>query len=582
MWDRFQNKVKSAKWVEAEDKEDEGLLYTQVYQAYLTQIDESVYVSCEDQQEVSSRLTEKMVLLSTSVVEAQVDSTPITSRRSSVEDMEDEDKLKQKLKLKVCGLSALEDAEPRSSSPIPPVDHQQFTTYTSCTGEKQAVDVEPGPPPTEEPFIQIPRRKKTAPGRAAVRTSVLSIRGRVNKIQEREIDLHLDSGVDVSLVSQDFLDSLKTKPTIKQGMKMRLWQLTSKNESLASYVTLPLFIEAADGTILESEVEAYVVPGMSVDILLGEDYQLCHKIAVHRSVEDGTCIAFGGLPYEVRAVPVGRTKDFEWITTTHFGMASYMRAKAHRRSQVKQHRRRIKFGAEKKTIWAAADVKIAPNSVASLKVDGYFEEESPKDWLVEKSHITNNDNSFFAVPNVLFSSSHPVIPIMNPTDRPRYIHKGEIVGTITDPAKFLDTSDSPEQWEKMNKSVLSIASLIHCLAKDDADVQAFYTTRNDEAETEPVTEEAEPDEGQASSEPKGDQNTNQWGPKTAEMPDPQFYPSSNMEDLLNVGSLPEHLKEKAWEMLRKRLNVFAFDGRLGHHPTKVHICTVDGQVPIAV
>ncbi|KZP19227.1 hypothetical protein FIBSPDRAFT_684708, partial [Athelia psychrophila] len=35
-------------------------------------------------------------------------------------------------------------------------------------------------------------------------------------------------------------------------------------------------------------------------------------------------------------------------------------------------------------------------------------------------------------------------------------------------------------------------------------------------------------------------------------------------------------------MLRRRQKAFAFDGRLGHHPTKVHIRTVDGQVPISV
>ena len=35
-------------------------------------------------------------------------------------------------------------------------------------------------------------------------------------------------------------------------------------------------------------------------------------------------------------------------------------------------------------------------------------------------------------------------------------------------------------------------------------------------------------------------------------------------------------------MLKRRQRAFGFDGRLGHHPSKVHIRTVDGQVPIAV
>lgn len=35
-------------------------------------------------------------------------------------------------------------------------------------------------------------------------------------------------------------------------------------------------------------------------------------------------------------------------------------------------------------------------------------------------------------------------------------------------------------------------------------------------------------------------------------------------------------------MLERWKGAFGFDGRLGHHPSKVHIWTVDGQVPIAV
>ena len=87
---------------------------------------------------------------------------------------------------------------------------------------------------------------------------------------------------------------------------------------------------------------------------------------------------------------------------------------------------------------------------------------------------------------------------------------------------------------------------------------------------EPILEEAESLESE------------QFGPKTAELPDPTTYPSHKMEEYLDVGSLPENLREKAWEMLRKCQKAFVFDGRLGHHPGKVHIRTAEGQVPIAV
>jgi hypothetical protein len=66
------------------------------------------------------------------------------------------------------------------------------------------------------------------------------------------------------------------------------------------------------------------------------------------------------------------------------------------------------------------------------------------------------------------------------------------------------------------------------------------------------------------------------------MPDLENYESTRLRELIDVGTLPEELKEKAWRMLEERIGAFGFDGRLGHHPAKVHIRTADGQVPIAV
>jgi hypothetical protein len=53
-----------------------------------------------------------------------------------------------------------------------------------------------------------------------------------------------------------------------------------------------------------------------------------------------------------------------------------------------------------------------------------------------------------------------------------------------------------------------------------------------------------------------------YGPKTAEMPDPTIYPSDSdkMEELLDVGDLPPHLHERAWEMLKSHVAAFGFDG----------------------
>lgn len=186
------------------------------------------------------------------------------------------------------------------------------------------------PPLKESSMFKVLKRKRTAPGLAAIGASVLSMQGKLGSITERTIDLRLDSGADVSLVSKEFLESLKHKVPISKGVKMRLWQLTDKNACLEGYVTLPVFVESEDRTVVETEVKAYVVPGMSVDILLGEDYQLAHELMIARDIEKGTRISYRSCPYSITALPVGRTNDFDRMTPSHVSHASYVRVKQHR------------------------------------------------------------------------------------------------------------------------------------------------------------------------------------------------------------------------------------------------------------
>lgn len=631
MYDRFLQQVKSAKWVAKEDVEEDDHIYTQVYRALVVNIDDSACVGSDDIVKESLRVE----IQPEQLPESPKPNSPLTSSylgtvivnegfSSVIEDVEDEAESARKNKAESMEGETY-DMEP-SSDALP---HQAYTNsarqediavkkplekegpHQEAPGREQDTErtaeeilfssysascdyPAPEPPREESVPIKVPKHKRTAPGQAALGTSVLSMQGRIGSLTEALIDLRLDSGADVSLVSKDYLETLKCKIPIRQGIKMKLWQLTDKNACLEGYVNLPLYVESVDGSILQTEIEAYVVPDMSVDILLGEDYQQAYEMTIKRSLEDGTRVSYRHSPAEIKATAVGRTKDFERLHHTHFSQASYVRAKEHRRSQARRQRKRRKFGEEKRTIRAAEDALISPNSVVSLKVEGYFEED--KDWLVEKSLLANADDSFFAVPNILFSSTYPVIPIMNPTEQPRYVRKGEAVGRITDPEGYLDTPTSLEHWMAMENRAQSTATLLSELwdlesagSKEGTEKTANTTetipaTMEDTKETlKPRTERNETAALLAGLPPESENvDSESWGPKTAEMPDPTVYSSADMEKLLDVGSLPEELKQQAWEMLRRRVGAFGFDGRLGHHPSKVHIRTVDGQCPISV
>jgi hypothetical protein len=175
------------------------------------------------------------------------------------------------------------------------------------------------------------------------------------------------------------------------------------------------------------------------------------------------------------------------------------------------------------------------------------------------------------------------VPIANTSDTPRYICKGEIVSKITDPAKFFNSPKTAEQHDKYVQSATRTSALIASLLHADqspAQSEKVQPSRTKEGPSEDNFTPQTLSAGQQH--PTSIPPEEQWGPKTSEMPDPTIYPSSAMEDLLDVGDLPDHLRDKAWAMLRKNIAAFSYDRRLGHHSAKVHIRTVDGQVPIAV
>ena len=303
-------------------------------------------------------------------------------------------------------------------------------------------------------------------------------------------------------------------------------------------------MEATDGTVIETEAEAYVVPNMTVPILLGEDYHLTYEISVSRSVTEGSYLHFKGTPYSVPAMGVNRTNDFDRLRKGAHHTSSFIKAKTHKRAKTKRQRKKRQAREDAHLVKAARDYRIRPHESCRVEVVGYFEDE--REWFVEKNMLSCGNDNVLVVPNVLISSKDPQVPVANPSSQPRYIRKGEVLATIVDPSQYFDTPRDADQWPEMSGKAETLRTIITAANESD----------NAEAED--------------------------YGPKTAAMPDPTIYPSSQMKDLLDIGSLPEHLQDEAWRMLSSHEKAFGFDGQLGHYPSKVHIRTVDGQVPISV
>ncbi|KZV82817.1 hypothetical protein EXIGLDRAFT_570919, partial [Exidia glandulosa HHB12029] len=298
-----------------------------------------------------------------------------------------------------------------------------------------------GPPPPEAVF-KVPPVRSPPSGYSSVGVSVLSCRGRVGSLDDKTITLRMDSGASLTLVDEGYLQKLHNPPKIRTGLKVEIAQLTDKAPRIKGYVRVPVFIQDEDGLTLEFETEAYVVPGMTVDVLLGEDWHLNHEIGVLRDLQQGT---------RVRA-------------------QSFVKAKSHRRAKAARHRRKLALRSG--ALRAFEDVVIPPSSTCNVTIAGDL--RGKKEWYVERNLVPVKGDVFLTVPNTIITTDpkpvldahgeptiavRSVLPVTNPTARPYVLRAGTLLAFAKDPKEYLDTPSSQEQLDEYNASAQVLATL---------------------------------------------------------------------------------------------------------------------------
>jgi len=114
---------------------------------------------------------------------------------------------------------------------------------------------------------------------------------------------------------------------------MQLWQLTDKDFKLRGFIHIPIYMVSTDGDIMETEAEAYVVPNMTVPILLGEDFQQSYEVCVTRNIEEGTHLSFFHHEYQIRAIPVEHMRDFGCLHQSTHMVGQFVRQQLHRHNK---------------------------------------------------------------------------------------------------------------------------------------------------------------------------------------------------------------------------------------------------------
>ncbi|KZV92316.1 hypothetical protein EXIGLDRAFT_614513, partial [Exidia glandulosa HHB12029] len=264
---------------------------------------------------------------------------------------------------------------------------------------------------------------------SSVGISVLSVRGVVASKADGVITLRLDSGASISLVSEDYLKTLKNPPKIKTGLKVHLAQLTNKEPRIKGYVDMPVWIKAEDGTALRFQAEMYVVPGMTVEVLLGEDFHLNYELNMLRNVEHGTRVSVGDTGF-----------GFEAASTTEALSAAEQKDHAFART------------------WK--DTLIPAETTVRVPVAGALQEEH--EWYVERYLVPQSDETFLTVPNTLLDlrtedaerkepasiARKSYLPVSNPSKTPRLVRAGTLLGFARDPSRYLDVPGTEERLDE--------------------------------------------------------------------------------------------------------------------------------------
>ncbi|KIY61442.1 hypothetical protein CYLTODRAFT_362874 [Cylindrobasidium torrendii FP15055 ss-10] len=328
-------------------------------------------------------------------------------------------------------------AEPRGEVPV----FEEYAAYDAEFQEEgnqswgQSEEI-PGPPPKTTPIVLSPKRKR-APGDSAMGVSVLSMRGTVGEMDGMEVDQRLDTCANVSLMSYEFWKKMPNPPKLHKGRKLGLYQLTSKDKSIEGYCTLPVFTETEEGEVLHTTAEVYLVTGMTVPLLLGEDYQLDYELSVSHNLEEGTRIRFGKSEHVVRAREVMPSGD-----------AGLLNARRRKREQAERGLHVVR---------ATKDVILKAHTCVNVEVEGHF--RTTETLVVEKGMLELKNGEYLAVPNVLIDAARPVIPIANTSSIPRRIRKGEAVAWVNSANEEIDRPQSQVMLAEMQAYATALKDL---------------------------------------------------------------------------------------------------------------------------
>ena len=223
------------------------------------------------------------------------------------------------------------------------------------------------------PTIRCVKARSMPPGKLSLGIMALSVvDGRLGSLKGPKIQLRLDSGADIMLISEECYQSLPSRLKLQKGMKLSLFELTNQAKILG-YINVTVLMPTVEGKWLEFMEEAYVIPGMNVPILLGEDFLVNYEVSVLRTAQSSLLsIQQPQGAFRVNAQSTSLTSPNVKVKPNYPSgvrdREAYLAASREQGSRAKNEPRPLKDRLAR----AAEDRRIRPGHNANVKLQGSF------------------------------------------------------------------------------------------------------------------------------------------------------------------------------------------------------------------
>ncbi len=421
---------------------------------------------------------------------------------------------------------------------------------------KSSGTAQPSPEPSSDAppsLIELSRPMARPPGCSFLGARATTVMARLQDWNSSGVPIIVDTGSDITLISQKALNALPHPPRPRAGQKVRLVQVTG-NATINGYVPLDLFFETAEGPV-KLHVEAYVVKGMSTSFILGNDFAEQYSISLLRQGGE-TRVQFGDSGRQVIALDEvsstelrdenGHTFQVETRTLTSAGD----RAEA-RRKRLLWIRKREPRDSK---VRALGSFTLDPGSARLIPVSVQFPNDADSVYVERLLLSPRDDAEFYGAPDSFVSRGCPSLHVANLTSVPVCIRRGQVLGFARNPKTWLDCAASYSSHQLGQAS--AHAALIRSLS-------GGFTTpvQAEMAKSEPV--ELRASARINSEEDPLAEDPLEGGPKTSEAP-PEDTPSDMFLSSIDLPRTLNPVQRGALEgVLMKNRAAFSLDGKLG-------------------